>query len=286
MGDRAAADTPEIVPTVAKRVMRHSHGVLIQDWNHGAMTAALPGSLSLVIPAHNEAENIGPLVDRCLRVLPGLSHDWEIVLVDDGSSDDTAEVARKAMGDEAGRLSMVRHERKSGYGVTVADGLRAARGRYVGFMDGDGQFDPADLEKLAAQFTDADLVTGRRERRADPRYRLLIAGVFNILIRLLYRVRFRDVDCGMKLMRREVLDAAAPIQARSALLNTELYFKAQRNGFRVRQVPVPHYPRVAGVRSGARLIPILRAIRDLVWLRLKLAQSWHARGVPEAASGS
>ena len=250
------------------------------------MTAVLSGSLSLVIPAHNEGPNIGPLLARCISALPGVSGDYDIVLVDDGSTDDTVTVARRAMGNEGGRLSIVSHERKSGYGVTVADGLRAARGRYVGFMDGDGQFDPADLEKLARQLADADLVTGRRERRADPRYRLLIAGVFNVLIRLLYRVRFRDVDCGMKMMRREVLDASAPILARSALLNTELYFKAQRNGFRVAQVSVPHYPRVAGVRSGARLIPILRAIRDLVWLRLKLAQSWHARGVPEAAPGN
>ena len=83
-----------------------------------------------------------------------------------------------------------------------------------------------------------------------------------------------------------MLDAAAPLLARSALLNTELYFKAVRNGFRVVQVPVSHYPRVAGVRSGARLIPILRAIRDLVWLRLRLARSWRAPGVPEAVPES
>ena len=250
------------------------------------MTPGLAGSLSLVIPAHNEALNLGPLLKRCLATLPELAPNFEIVLVDDGSTDDTVAVARKAMGAQASRLTVVRHERKSGYGLTVADGLRAARGRYVGFMDGDGQFDPADLALLAARLPDADLVTGRRRRRADPRYRLVIAGVFNILIRSLYGVRFRDVDCGMKLMRREVLDAAAPILARSALLNTELYFKAAKNGFRVVQVPVSHYPRVAGVRSGARLIPILRAIRDLVWLRLRLAQSWHAPGVPEAAPGS
>lgn len=250
------------------------------------MTPGLAGSLSLVIPAHNEALNLGPLLKRCLATLPELAPDFEIVLVDDGSTDDTVAVARSAMGAQASRLTVVRHERKSGYGVTVADGLRAARGRYVGFMDGDGQFDPSDLGLLAARLSDADLVTGRRRRRADPRYRLVIAGVFNILIRALYGVRFRDVDCGMKLMRREVLDAAAPILARSALLNTELYFKAAKNGFRVMQVPVSHYPRVAGVRSGARLIPILRAIRDLVWLRLRLAQSWHAPGVPEAAPGS
>jgi len=250
------------------------------------MTATLPGSLSLVIPAHNESANMESVLTRCLATLPAMSSDYEIVLVDDGSTDDTVAVAKRTMGAGASRLTVVRHERKSGYGLTVADGLRAARGRYVAFMDGDGQFDPADLQTLAARLPDADLVTGRRRHRADPRYRLLIAGVFNILIRTLYGVRFRDVDCGLKLMRREVLDAAAPLLARSALLNTELYFKAVRNGFRVVQVPVSHYPRVAGVRSGARLIPILRAIRDLVWLRLRLARSWRAPGAPEAVPES
>ena len=129
--------------------------------------------------------------------------------------------------------------------------------------------------KLVRKAT-ADLAAGWRRRRADPRYRLVIAGVFNLLVRLLYGVRVRDIDCGLKLMDRTVLDAAAPLLARSALLNTELYFKAKRSGLRVRQVPVPHYPRVAGVRSGARLIPILRAIRDLVWLRLCLSRQWRA----------
>jgi hypothetical protein len=93
---------------------------------------------------------------------------------------------------------------------------------------------------------------------------------------VVYGIHVRDLDCGLKVMRRQTLDAAMPLLARSALLNTELYFKAQRSGLRIRQVPVAHYPRLAGVRSGARLIPILRAIRDLLWLRLRLAQQWRA----------
>jgi glycosyltransferase involved in cell wall biosynthesis len=236
----------------------------------------LGGSLSLVIPAHNEAANLARVVAGSVSTLTDLAPDWEIVLVDDGSTDETVAVARAAMGSEGGRLRVVRHERKSGYGLTVADGLRAARGDFVAFMDGDGQFEPGDLKTLARLMPGADLVAGRRRRRADPRYRLVIAGVFNLLVRGLYGVRFADVDCGLKLMRRQVLDASAPLLARSALLNTELYFKCQRSGLRIAQVPVSHYPRVAGVRSGARLVPILRAIRDLVWLRLRLARRWRA----------
>jgi glycosyltransferase involved in cell wall biosynthesis len=181
---------------------------------------------------------------------------------------------------------VISHDRKLGYGITVADGLRAARMAYVAFMDGDGQFDPADLKTLADLMPTADLAAGWRRRRADPGYRLVIAGVFNLLVRTLYGVRVRDIDCGLKLMRRRVLESAAPLLARSALLNTELYFKCQRSGLRVQQVAVNHYPRVAGVRSGARLIPILRAIRDLVWLRLRLAWTWRASSVAAPAPES
>lgn len=234
----------------------------------------LDGLLSLVIPAHNEAANIPGVVRRCCTVLPTLASDFEIVLVDDGSTDGTADRAREAMGPPAGRLRVVRHDRKSGYGVTVADGLRASRGDWVAFMDGDGQFDIGDLRVLTDRLPDHDLVAGWRRRRADPWFRSVISGVFNILVRALYGIRYRDIDCGLKVMRRVVLDASAPLLARSALLNTELYFKARRSGLRIVQVPVPHHPRIAGVRSGARVIPILRAMRDLVRLRVRLARSW------------
>jgi glycosyltransferase involved in cell wall biosynthesis len=248
--------------------------------------AWLDGSLTLVIPVHNEAANMTRVIQAAVGTLAQLSPDWHVILVDDGSSDDSAAVARRAMAGEESRLRVIRHQRKLGYGVTVADGLREATTDYVAFMDGDGQFDPEDLRRLAAVMSDADLVAGRRERRADPGYRLIIAGVFNLFVRTLYGVRFRDVDCGLKLMRRRVLDNAAPLLARSALLNTELYFKSQRGGLRIAQVPVPHYPRVAGVRSGARLVPILRALRDLVRLRLRLARQWRAPAVQPARENS
>ncbi len=246
----------------------------------------LDGSLSLVIPAHNEAENIGQIMRQCALTLPRLAPQYEIILVNDGSTDQTETVAMAALRSDEARLRMVRHEHKSGYGVTVADGLRTATGDYIAFMDGDGQFHVEDLGTLARLMPEADLATGWRQRRADPWFRLVIAGVFNVLVRLLYGVRYRDVDCGLKLMRRQVLDDASPLLARSALLNTELYFKTARSGFRIAQAPVPHYPRLKGVRSGGRLIPILRAIRDLARLRLRLAREWRPRPAPEPAPAS
>jgi len=226
---------------------------------------------SLVIPAHNEAENLPGLLERSRKALPPLATDWEVVLVDDGSTDGSAETARRAMGEDAGRLQVVTHAAKSGYGKTVGDGLRAAKGDYVAFMDGDGQFAPEDLERLAALVADgADLAAGWRIRRADPWHRSVVSKTFNFLVRLLYGIRYRDLDCGFKLMRRSVLDRTAPLISRAALINTELYYKATRAGFRVAQTGIPHHPRLAGVRSGGRLKPILRAVRELVLLRWRL----------------
>lgn len=233
----------------------------------------LPGRLSLVIPAHNESENLPPLLRSCREVLPRIASEWEVVLVDDGSTDGEAEVAQAAMAGDAGRLRVIRHERKSGYGVTVADGLRAAGGDFVGFMDGDGQFAPADLALLAGLIAGgAGLAGGWRIRRADPWHRSVVSRTFNVLVRLLYGIRFRDLDCGFKLMTRSTLEAISPLRSRAALINTELYFKASRRGCRVAQVGMPHHPRLAGVRSGGRLRPILRATRELVLLRIRLAR--------------
>jgi glycosyltransferase involved in cell wall biosynthesis len=213
--------------------------------------------------------------------------DYELVLVDDGSADDTVGAARAALGEEAHRLRVVSHAQKSGYAQTVCDGLRAARGSVLSFMDGDGQFDPDDIRQLLARLHTADLVAGYRKHRADPMQRSVISHTMNVLVRMVYGVRERDVDCGLKVMRREVFDSALPILARSALFNTELYFKAHRNGFRVVQLAVEHRPRVAGRRSGARLVPIARAVRDVVRLRWRLARSWTPRRVPlETSAGT
>lgn len=240
----------------------------------GVGSSPLSGVLSLVIPAHNEAANLPRVMGLALPVLAEVASDFEVVLVDDGSTDDTVAVTKEALEGHPGRLTVVAHAHKSGYGITVADGLRAARGDWVAFMDGDGQFDPRDLSILAGRAGRADMVTGWRIHRADPWHRSVVSLTFNVLVGLLYGVHFRDVDCGFKLMRRTVLDAASPILARSALLNTELYFKCQRSGLRVDQVGLNHHPRLAGVRSGGRLVPILRAVIELVRLRWELARKW------------
>lgn len=241
----------------------------------------LEGKVSLVIPVYNESANMARVIPMARETLNQVSGTFEIVLVDDGSTDDTVVVAQAEMGDQVDHLRVVTHARKSGYGITVADGLRAATGDWIAFVDGDGQFDPRDLRRLAELSDGADLIAGWRIHRADPWHRSVVSGTFNVLVRLLYGISYRDIDCGFKLMRRELLRVASPILSRSALLNTELYFKATRSGLIIKQVGIQHHRRIAGVRSGGRLVPILRAVRELVRLRLALARTWQ----PPAAEG-
>jgi glycosyltransferase involved in cell wall biosynthesis len=227
--------------------------------------------LSLVLPCHNEAENLGWLIPHLAEVLPRLAERYEVVLVDDGSTDGSGAVAADAAAAVGMSLRVVRHEEKSGYGVTVADGLRATQLEYSAFTDADGQFDVADFALLVPLLASADLVGGWREQRQDAAMRSVVSGVFNSLLRVLYGLRVRDVDCAMKVMRTSFL-RSIDIESRSALMNAELYIKAQRLGLRVAQVGVPHHPRRLGVRSGARPRAILRAIKELVVFRVKLAR--------------
>jgi dolichol-phosphate mannosyltransferase len=235
--------------------------------------------VSLTIPAHNEAENIGRVLRDVMAVLAGGGRTYEIVLVDDASHDDTVGAARAAMGEAARNLTVVTHKQQRGYAVTVCDGLRASRGKVLAFMDGDGQFDPQDLGRLLALLEKWDMVAGIRNRRADPWYRSFVSGVYNRVVRIAFGIRELDFDCGLKVFTRQVWDGVTPIRARSAVFNPEMFFKAHRLGFRVTQVRVEHLPRIAGVRSGGRLIPVARAMRDVIRLRISLAMNWR----PEAA---
>jgi glycosyltransferase involved in cell wall biosynthesis len=212
------------------------------------------------------------LLPHLATTLPTLAERSEIIIVDDGSSDGGGALAT-ALATELGLdLRIVRHRQKSGYGATVGDGLRAARLAYVAFTDADGQFEVADFAQLVPLLADADLVGGWREQRQDAAMRSVVSWVFNTLVLILYRLPYRDIDCAMKMMRRELLDSV-DLHARSALINTELYYKARHAGWRIAQHPVPHHPRRAGRRSGARPRAIARAIKELIVFRWTMRRS-------------
>jgi len=219
--------------------------------------------LSVFFPCYNEEQNILPVLDSARNVLPGIAKNFEIIVVDDGSVDQTAAlVAGFASGDS--RVRLIRHERNQGYGTALQSGFQAARLPWVFFTDADRQFNLEDLKVLIEVAGNADIVSGYRLQRADPWYRKLNAAIYAFSLRLLMGLSARDVNCAFKLYRREIFERI-PLRTRGALINAEILCRAQRAGFRTVWIGVTHRPRIAGVPTGAKPRVILKAIVEF-WM--------------------
>jgi glycosyltransferase involved in cell wall biosynthesis len=227
--------------------------------------------LSFFFPALNEEDNVTPIVEEALAVLPLFANDLEVTVVDDGSSDRTGAIADDLARNDP-RVRVIHHGTRRGYGGAVRSGLVAATKPWVFFTDGDRQFKLEDLGRLVEAADGADAVVGYRIKRADPARRLFVAWVYNRLIRLLFGGGWRDVDCAFKLFRRDVFVRVPLERVRSngAFFSPELLITLRRAGVRVRQVGVRHFPRTAHEPKGASPRVILRAIRDLLRLRARL----------------
>ncbi len=233
--------------------------------------AARLSSLSFFFPALNEEAHVEAVIQSAVDVLPRFSDDLEVIVVDDGSTDRTAQIADAFAARDA-RVRVVHHASRRGYGGAVRSGLMSATKEFVFFTDGDRQFDIADVSQLIAAIEGVDAVIGYRLKRQDPARRRFVAWVYNRLIRILFFGGFRDVDCAFKLFRREVFVRVPLERVRSngAFFSPELLLTLRRAGIRIREVGVPHYPRTAGEPKGAPPKVIFRAIRDLLRLRLRL----------------
>jgi glycosyltransferase involved in cell wall biosynthesis len=229
-------------------------------------------ALTFFFPAHNEAENIEALVAEALVALPALADQFEIIAVDDGSRDGTAGIADRLAAEHPGIVRVVHHPVNRGYGAALRSGFASARSPLVAFIDGDRQFRVEDLRLLLARL-DApdrpDVVVGYRLRRADPLVRLVYARVYRLTLVLFFGLRVRDVDCACKVFRREALEGVR-LESDGAFMSAELLIRLRTLGRRIGEVGVPHYPRVAGLPSGANPRVILRAVRDFWRLRLAL----------------
>lgn len=224
------------------------------------MAARLSG-LSVFLPSHNEEANVERVVRAYLAELPNVAGDYEIIVVNDGSRDRTGEVAAR-LAAENPRVKVVNHEVNRGYGGAVISGIRASSMPYVMLSDGDGQFDPRDVEKLAAFMPEYDVVVGRRVRRADHLMRRINGKAWTLLVRVVLGVTISDIDCGFKMFKRELLEGME-LRAHGAMISTELMARLQGRGARIQEVDVQHLPRTAGEQSGANLRVVARAFREL-----------------------
>ena len=228
-------------------------------------------SISVFFPCHNEQANIEPLTQQALQVITRISDDYEVIIVNDGSTDATKEIAdRLAQQDES--VKAIHHPKNLGYGGALQSGFRAAEKEWVFYTDGDGQFDIGELPDLLSLTRDYDIITCYRIDRKDSWIRKLNAWAWGKLVRFMFSLPVRDIDCAFKLYRREIFDHIE-MHSQGALIDTEILARAQRAGYRMVQRGVHHYPRTAGQQSGASIRVILRAFRELRKLRREIITS-------------
>jgi glycosyltransferase involved in cell wall biosynthesis len=202
-------------------------------------------SVSAFFPAYNDAATIASMVIASVLTLPKVSDDYEIIVVNDGSQDHTAEIL-----EELSRLypclRVITHERNLGYGGALQTGFASAQKSWIFYTDGDAQYDPRELPRLAdAVAADAEVINGYKIARSDPLHRILIGKLYHHIVRVLFGFKLRDVDCDYRLIKRAIFDQVE-LRSTSGTSCLEMVKKFQDLGFRFKEVPVHHYHRAHG----------------------------------------
>ncbi|MDQ2905164.1 MAG: glycosyltransferase family 2 protein [Chloroflexota bacterium] len=226
-------------------------------------------SLSVILPAHNEEAAIADTVREVTDTLSPWVQDFEVIVVNDGSKDTTGEMV-ESMAAADPRVRVIHHPVNQGYGAALVSGFEAVTKDLAFFMDSDGQFDIHDIEHFFPLIEKYDAVLGYRIARQDTWMRKLNAWGWKMLVRLVFGLRVRDVDCAFKLYRARFFHDH-PLETRGAMINTEIIYKFTRAGYTYTQVGVRHLPRRSGRATGAKPAVIARAFREL----FVYARKWH-----------
>jgi glycosyltransferase involved in cell wall biosynthesis len=235
-------------------------------------------SVSAFFPCYNDSNTIAGLVRMAETALRRITDDYEIIVVDDASTDASLSVLR-ALQDDVPRLRVIEHETNRGYGGALRSGFEAATKDFVFYTDGDGQYDPSELDLLAAAMEPGvDVVNGYKISRQDPWYRQVIGSLYQHVTRVMFSFPIRDVDCDFRLMRRSVFDCVQ-LQSKDGGICIELVRKLRDSEFRLVELPVHHYARAYGTSQFFKPVRIARALRGVaIWyLRLVVLQEQKRR---------
>lgn len=227
-------------------------------------------SLSVFFPAYNDAPSLPDLIAKTFAALAAHVADYEVIVINDGSQDKTAEVLDQLRLRYAPYMRVVTHEQNRGYGGALRSGFSAAGKDWVFYTDGDGQYDPSELPRLLELVRpDTGLVNGYKVERRDPAHRVWIGSTYNFCARLLFRIRIRDIDCDYRLIRRDLLERIQ-LTSTSGTICVELVRKLELTGCGVVETGVRHYPRLHGRSQFFRVKSLLKTLLELLrlWLRV------------------
>ena len=218
-------------------------------------------SLSLFFPCYNESENVGSMIEQAVKVGEEYGADYEVVVVDDGSRDGSANIVQ-GWSQKNPRVRLVQHEKNMGYGAALRTGLKNVRKDLVFLVDGDNQFHLADIDKLFSKIDSCDVVAGFRIVRRDKALRRLNGFLWTQLNKLLFGLAVRDVDCAFKLFRRKVLEGLE-LRSNHLLIHAEILARLKKKGARIEEIGIPHYPRTAGQATATKPAEIFKTFYEL-----------------------
>ncbi len=232
-----------------------------------------PHGLTVFFPAYNDALSLPPLLEATFATLTQHVQDFEVVVVNDGSHDNTGEVLADLARKYSPHLRILTHPQNRGYGGAIRSGFEAATKEFVFYTDGDGQYDPREMVKLLeAMAPDVGLVNGFKTQRQDPWHRIAIGFLYNKFARFLFRIRIRDIDCDFRLVRKSIVDNVG-LTCTSGTVCVELVRKIEMLAPRVVEVPVNHYPRLHGRSQFFRLKSLATTFVQLLRLYDQLVLS-------------
>lgn len=222
-------------------------------------------SISVFFPCYNDAQTIGILVEHAMLMLPKLVNIYEVIVINDASTDDSASVLAR-LTKKYKRLRVITHAENRGYGGALRSGFSQARYDLVFYTDGDGQYDVRELPLLYTLMTrDADFINGIKAIRRDATHRIIIGNLYSMAARWFFWLPVLDIDCDFRLIRKKILKKIT-LTSTSGTICVELVKKAQRAGARFRQVTVTHLPREHGASQFFRADRILHTFNELVSL--------------------
>jgi len=223
-------------------------------------------SVSFFCPAYNDEENLPILIPQVNSFLSDIAEAYELLIIEDGSPDKTGEVADQ-LAREYENVRVIHHPKNQGYGATLRDGFINAKYNFIIYTDGDNQYDIYELKPYLAMLAESDVLAGYAIKKAVSSFRKFQSFIFNLLVRILFFVNFKDIDCALKVFKKEVLRSMR-IQSTSSFIDAEMLIKAQKAGYKISQFPVHHFPRKHGIASGAKLHVIANTISDMLMFRL------------------
>lgn len=221
--------------------------------------------LSIFFPFWDEEKNIESVVKKAIPVAKKVAQKWEIIMVDDGSTDRTLEISKR-LAKENPNLKIAKNSTNRGYGAALRTGFKNCRYNLIVFTDGDNQFDFSQVTRFLEKIADADMVIGFRKKRLDHPFRHILMNLLKIWDFIFFGFYFRDIDCGFKMFKRNALEKIIPLHCEGAMIATEILAKAKRKNLKIIQVEVTHYRRIYGNQSGGNLRVILRAFRESIYL--------------------